>query len=62
MNRPLEGRWQLTTFASGEVANSLLAGTSITAELAGGKLNGQAGCNSYFGRILCLNLFINDYK
>lgn len=49
VNRPLEGRWQLTTFASGEVASSLLAGTSITAELAGGKLSGQAGCNSYFG-------------
>lgn len=49
VNRPLEGRWQLSTLATGEVASSLLAGTSITAALAGGQISGQAGCNSYFG-------------
>lgn len=48
-DRPLEGRWQLTTFATGETASSLLAGTEINAELAGGKISGKGGCNSYFG-------------
>ena len=48
-DRPLEGRWQLTTFVAGESASSLLAGTEISAELAGGRISGKAGCNSYSG-------------
>lgn len=48
-DRPLEGRWQLTTFVAGESASSLLAGTELSAELAGGRISGKAGCNNYSG-------------
>ncbi|HEU5011749.1 MAG TPA: META domain-containing protein [Roseiflexaceae bacterium] len=49
-DRTLEGTpWQLTTFVSGETARSLLAGTSITATFADGRVAGSAGCNSYIG-------------
>lgn len=47
VDRPLEGRWQLDTFGTGESASSLLADTAISAELAGGRISGKAGCNSY---------------
>jgi heat shock protein HslJ len=49
-DQALEGiTWQLTTFVTGEVASSLFADTRITAQFAGGKLSGEAGCNSYSG-------------
>lgn len=49
-DHPLEGTtWQLTTFVTGDIAQSLINNTEINAEFAGGKLTGMAGCNSYFG-------------
>lgn len=46
--RPLEGTaWQLTTFAGGDVASSLIAGSQITARFAQGQVGGKAGCNQY---------------
>ncbi len=45
---PLEGTtWQLETFIAGETARSTLAGTTITAVFADGKVGGSAGCNQY---------------
>ena len=45
---PLEGTvWQLETFITGETARSTLAGTTITAVFADGKVGGSAGCNQY---------------
>lgn len=49
-DRPLVGTvWQLTTFVSGDVANSLLNDTQITLEFADGQVRGTAGCNQYTG-------------
>lgn len=48
---PLVGTpWQLTTFATGEVVFTVLAGTELTATLDGdGALAGSAGCNTFSG-------------
>jgi heat shock protein HslJ len=45
---PLEStNWQLETFINGDSASSTVAGTTITAEFADGKVSGSAGCNQY---------------
>lgn len=49
---PLEGTlWQLTTIVSGEVAQSVLVDTQITAQISAGQINGSAGCNQYFAPV-----------
>jgi heat shock protein HslJ len=47
----LEGTtWALTTFVDGDVAASLISGTSITFLLEHGTATGSAGCNDYGGK------------
>jgi len=47
---PLEGTlWSLTSFADAGAVKSLLVGTEITVQFAGGEVKGTAGCNNYFG-------------
>ncbi|MGB3459759.1 MAG: META domain-containing protein [Halobacteriota archaeon] len=49
-NFSLEGNtWTLTSFMEGEVVQSPLVNTTITAYFENGSINGSAGCNGYFG-------------
>ena len=49
--RPLTGTmWTLTTFVMGDIAESLVADTSITMRIDGDQLTGKA-CNSYGGTV-----------
>ncbi len=45
---PLEGNvWVLDTIISGETAQSVLAGSTVSLEFEGERLGGSTGCNSY---------------
>jgi len=51
-DRPLAGTsWRLTTLVDGEVATSIIAGTTPTllVDAGAGRISGSTGCNSYFG-------------
>ena len=46
----LEGNtWTLTSFIEGEDVQSPLVNTTITVYFEDGSINGNAGCNNYFG-------------
>lgn len=45
---PLEGtNWQLKSFINGDSVSSTVAGSTVTAVFADGKISGSAGCNQY---------------
>ncbi len=49
-NFSLEGNtWTLTSFIAGEDVQSPIQNTTITAYFENGSINGNAGCNNYFG-------------
>ncbi len=49
-NFSLEGNtWTLTSFIAGEEVQSPIQNTTITAYFENGSINGNAGCNNYFG-------------
>lgn len=49
-DQPLAGtEWQLTTIVNGDTAQSLLAGTKVTAKFDDEGVSGSTGCNNYFG-------------
>lgn len=46
----LEGtNWQLESFITGDVAASVITGSTVTATFSEGKLTGSGGCNQYSG-------------
>ena len=46
----LEGKkWLLESYGDVDSPTAVIEDTRITAEFAGGQVNGKAGCNNYFG-------------
>ena len=43
------GKWTVTTYYTGTAVQSVINGSTLTADFADGRVSGESGCNSYRG-------------